>query len=596
MSNFSFPPPPPPPPRAAPDFSYPAEAPQRGRGGYNFRGRDGPQNRSRGNGGRGYHSTYDDASSHGQGQRRGNANFTQVSQQSHLGYDTQPSAYGQSQPHQGIKRKRGDFHDPRGRGSGSHPTPRPKVAVAPAVPAFGGSLPGPFPPPASKVHADLPKPTQHQLPKKRKTNFLGLTPDGIDAESSSEDDNDEESALAATNNPLLIEYRGQTMSLGSKADIKAWIAERKKRWPTKERVELREAEDKKRRDEQAEARRKVIESRNEEQIRRREVAEQERRTREEAEIARKEAEKAARKLEKNEKQGSKETKEEKQRKKLEKLLAKAEKLKKKIQREGKDTELPTRIDLEMKPEVIGGSISLTDPTTIAENLGRDAEPQPALSVETVQVEEMEEMEVVRPVTLNCETPWIPQPHDEVQPKSIIPVAVPENISAVITHGDGLAESSEDSDLDDSTDSSSESDSDDDNSSTTSSAPEETSARIPVSGLPPVPPPSITSARICRDFASKGYCRAGDHCRYRHELPERGSRSKEQAKEKKERVPRDIDVGRKKERKTLWQRLVEQEQEQESRTAAMAIRFMGENGMLGTFEIDAEQGMVMDGDA
>ena len=70
-----------------------------------------------------------------------------------------------------------------------------------------------------------------------------------------------------------ISYGGQLMTLKSAADIKAWIAERKKRWPTRAKVEVKEAEAKKRKEELAEARRKVVEKRVEEQMRRREVAE-----------------------------------------------------------------------------------------------------------------------------------------------------------------------------------------------------------------------------------------------------------------------------------------------------------------------------------
>jgi len=134
------------------------------------------------------------------------------------------------------------------------------------VPSFGAPLPAYLPRtnPIAAVAVQTTPAQPQPAPKKRKpTNFLGLTPSGLDAygsDSDSDADIDEEAALASAGGALQIEYNGQTMSLGSKAEIKAWIEERKKRWPTKARVEAREAEAQKRMKEQAEARQKVIEA------------------------------------------------------------------------------------------------------------------------------------------------------------------------------------------------------------------------------------------------------------------------------------------------------------------------------------------------
>ena len=82
--------------------------------------------------------------------------------------------------------------------------------------------------------------------QKRKYNQLGLTPKTGEHELSDdaeEDDQDEETRLAttATNGtgqlPILqVNYKGRTSTLQSSADIAAWIAERRKRFPTKARV------------------------------------------------------------------------------------------------------------------------------------------------------------------------------------------------------------------------------------------------------------------------------------------------------------------------------------------------------------------------
>lgn len=89
-------------------------------------------------------------------------------------------------------------------------------------------------------------------PAVRKTNLLGLTPAKQTSDSESEDDNEEESKLAnilAGKNVLQFEYRGETSSLNTPEEIAAWVAERRKRWPTeaKREVARKEAEERKKR-------------------------------------------------------------------------------------------------------------------------------------------------------------------------------------------------------------------------------------------------------------------------------------------------------------------------------------------------------------
>ncbi|KAI5300090.1 hypothetical protein KEM56_002740 [Ascosphaera pollenicola] len=129
----------------------------------------------------------------------------------------------------------------------------PSTATALPVPSFGLPLPS-RPPIAAGA-------SKKNKKKKRKHNQLGLTPRSHDHESSSsegdndddedeEHDADEESKLTknlAAAAPLQFSYKGRTAKLQSAADIQAWIEERKKKFPTKARIEekMKEAEQKK---------------------------------------------------------------------------------------------------------------------------------------------------------------------------------------------------------------------------------------------------------------------------------------------------------------------------------------------------------------
>ena len=209
--GFAFPPPPPPPPQRIYDTN--TQAPRgRGYGGGSFRGRGAPRGSGfyQGNfgGGRGRGSGY---ASHGAPIHTGNRSATT--------FELNPSS----------KRTY---------------TGQPRPRAPPAVPSFNANIENLLPPRPPLKHAE-PKPP---LPKK--TNFLGLTPANAD-DSDSEDDIGEESRLLSVASPgdLQFEYRGHTSALRTPAEIVAWIAERRKRWPTQERrhAARKEAEEKKRR-------------------------------------------------------------------------------------------------------------------------------------------------------------------------------------------------------------------------------------------------------------------------------------------------------------------------------------------------------------
>jgi hypothetical protein len=90
----------------------------------------------------------------------------------------------------------------------------------------------------------------------KKSNLLGLTPTKVDPDSEPEDDEGEEARLAGQNkvsSGLEIEYGGNNIILRTAAEIAAFIAERKKRYPTQAKVDAakKEAEEKKRRERRA---------------------------------------------------------------------------------------------------------------------------------------------------------------------------------------------------------------------------------------------------------------------------------------------------------------------------------------------------------
>lgn len=145
-----------------------------------------------------------------------------------------------------------------------------------------------------------------------------------------------------------------------------------------------------------------------------------------------------------------------------------------------------------------------------------------------------------------------------------------------THSDDLTSSSGSSSFD--------ADSEDD-------GPEQASSKR--NGLEKVAPPKRNKKTgICREFLKSGRCKWGDGCKWRHELPERGSRTaavKEIVKPegKKERVGLYQRVSTRSQSSTrkralanfILRQLVEQEKEKEDRDILNAIISLGEKGLL-----------------
>ncbi|KAL8689031.1 MAG: hypothetical protein Q9224_004739 [Gallowayella concinna] len=179
-------------------------------------------------------------------------------------YQQNSSCGHQPGRHRSPSRQRGGRgpHNKRGNanGVGAPGNSTRRTQVAPAVPSFGNPLP--LKPPAPE-----PETKKTKKKRKRRVNQLGLTPNADEHISSSEEEEeevDEELRLATTTGTadtgqqLEFTYKGQTSRLQSSDDIASWIEERKKRFPTATRKAENEERLRKLRDEQEEKRKQAL--------------------------------------------------------------------------------------------------------------------------------------------------------------------------------------------------------------------------------------------------------------------------------------------------------------------------------------------------
>jgi hypothetical protein len=95
--------------------------------------------------------------------------------------------------------------------------------------------------------------------------------------------------------------------------------------------------------------------------------------------------------------------------------------------------------------------------------------------------------------------------------------------------------------------------------------------------------------LCRDYVASGRCRDGDSCRFKHELPERGTgtayreiaQKEQQEQERRRKAENDLHdaklmESRAADRKTIFQRLVEQEHVGEDLLALQVIKALGKS--------------------
>ncbi|KAK5556627.1 hypothetical protein LTR46_005139 [Exophiala xenobiotica] len=398
---------------------------------------------------------------------------------------------------------------------------RPRPTAAPAVPSFNASIEHLLPRKPASQPAPQPPPQNVEKPKKQ--NLLGLTPTTLDHDSEPEDDEDEEGRLAIqtkVSHGLEIDHGGQQIILRTPADVAAWLAERRKRYPTQAKVEAakKEAEEKKRKRQEEKAAR----------------VEAERQAREKAI--------EARKLQQSAKAQQKSQQQERNVKKSEdsntdmaaKARLKAEKLRLKA--------LKAQERLAKAEEAL--------------RLARETSSVAATSITQEQSSQAAS----------------PDQRGEQRPQ---PEAIRSTSDSELTDSDATSSSgSSTSDLD------TEDESTSDGASDSDSAPEVISTkRAALEHEISAPPPRTSSTptpQICRAFARFGRCKFGSKCRHLHDtskLP--GSK---RSKRSMLQRPETSGSGSAR-RKGLWQLMVEKEQKDERKKLLGAIITLGERGLL-----------------
>ncbi|MCJ1469275.1 hypothetical protein MMC07_007908 [Pseudocyphellaria aurata] len=499
-------------------------------------------------------------------------------------------------------------------GPGSQRRFNTKSQVAPAVPSFGNPLP--VKPPAPQEMARRPK------KKKRRHNQLGLTPRNLEHESSEEEENDgdEESKLAvaaglpdSARPQLQFSYRGRTSILQSSSDIAAWLEERKKRFPTKARMDEQKESLRQLQENQRAATQLLIEARAKQKAEGKEkkksnihgtpngscTKEQKlepQETDKEASIApndvaakaKLKVEKLRRRLEKEERRVAK-AEARASRLKIEANDSKAkrpapgtsEPVKKRKRSEsvasgkGENGEEAREIkpDVVALPETEAASAPQQGHETTIKKEDNNIESgrtefhslehkahvlstishDPLTPTSQPSVSEASEPEPERTSVQPSAQPSTNR-SDSAQPHEQMPNSEEQhgfhNDQSYISSNISLSSSSSSS-LSLSADSDDESTSSE--GSTSSSSPSGPESRSIKQTQPDkVSPPKRRHGRlICRYFLQNGHCRKGDGCRFRHELPERGSRLERRTQGKREG---------KKPRIGLYQRLVEQEKQ------------------------------------
>jgi hypothetical protein len=490
----------------------------------------------------------------------------------------------------------GDLQSPRKRpystAFAKAPATGPRPQAAPAVPSFNAGIPLSLPSKPTE-----PPPVKNKKP--RKHNQLGLTPASQDHDSSTDDENEEAklaSTVANTINIVQFEYNGRIATLRTAAEIAAWIAERKKRYPTQAKAEAakKEAaekkqkwvEEKKRREEASKAKQAEREHAQKEEQRlktfepKKKVAE---------EKAREKAGKA--RQDEVEEDESHETKANKARIKADKLRRKAEKAELKVleaeaaARMARDRCTSLQSSASTQYELNFGNSS-AGPITPIEKRDDEAIAENNIGTEGTTIDKAEEEGMRVPKLqdlLDAKAPIVEEEDEE---------EVSESSSSLSPSDSPTLSDSETTSSSASSSSSSSSDSDSDS----DSAPEQTTSKRlhPTRvGPPPRRPPPVHTHHLCRSLLASGHCKRGADCHYSHDLPDTLPSLDERKDKLKEK--RKVRLGKakginipaattKERRKGLWQVMVEKEQEEERKQVLRAIIFMGKNGMLGEDEM------------
>lgn len=447
--------------------------------------------------------------------------------------------------------------------------------------------------------------------KPRKHNQLGLTPASQDHESSS--DEDEEAKLAnhipsgtQSNTALLqFEYKGRTATLQTAADIAAWIAERKKNFPTAAKAEVakREAEEKGRKWEagkrergevlrlqrleqekvrQEELRKRALESLGPKKGKKEDIQDVTRQKKEEDSVtkAAKKMEKLKRKLEKAQSDA----------RRAEEALARMQHGNKTIEKDGSKSS--GSLELPSKSPVVG---------TLATPPSETHEPQPRPVDELAKLKaELLNDEDVDGASSNASVTSSDIEDDD---------ATSSSGSSSTPEPDPASESEPDTD--------SASDSPPDKITSKRTAPDRV---LPPPRIDPSSKPSHAMdenknprpRNPCRNMLRTGRCQFGSRCRYSHDLSSSknspgggrdeggvedrrgGDAAAARVREGKSQGQsrgqgKEKTIGRiKTERKGLFRIMVEKEVEEERRAVMGVIMEMGERGLLGESETEIRE--------
>ena len=342
---------------------------------------------------------------------------------------------------------------------------------------------------------------------------------------------------------MRITYNGRSSTLSSSSELAAWLAERKKRYPTRARIEGEKA---RKSQQQEEARLARIAKQEQERKEKEEQKIQLERLKVKERIQRKKEQK-----QENPCKGNELSREEKAVQKAEKLRRKYERAQEKVARLTAPISR-SKAKVESSPELAARALrkARVDDLTVAGHAaaGGDAEAlltPTSRSHSPIQAAEADISDISRT-------------HDAL----LSPAKVQDH--PVVTLPETLAFSDSSSlDFSDSTSSDSDSDStsrdssnDDDESSDSNSAPIVLSSKVPSSepaSPPKPPPPKQVKNEICRSYLRNGRCPFEGRCQYKHELPERGARQKEERKQQDKRQ-KQVNTRPVAPRLTLYQRV------------------------------------------
>lgn len=405
---------------------------------------------------------------------------------------------------------------------------------------------------------------------RKKGSLFGITKPGeesVQYSSSGEDDSeDEEATYAELGNKLTFEHKGTVLSLNTAADIAAWKKERSKNWPTRERMSEKEA---RRRQVGAERRRMLAESHEALRSQLANLVRGQQRGRGGPVRGTNARDKSCRDDAADD--PSDEGATELQRTK--KLLKEQSKLLSSLRAsvtasEATKKALQAHLDEHHGIVAAGESAFPTEKATDASlsvhgddsNANEPAdESQHPPAVDTDMANNDMDHPVAEP----------PSTVDKIGTQSAIERQPPPPTSPSASS----SSDSSDSDLD--SDSDSDSDGPPEQSTSKPSAPTTSS---PDSTIP-----------LCRYYVASGSCRDDIHCRYRHELPARGSgtalamekernrREQEKQQQRKEHKPFVVPVPGAK--KSISERLVERQKEEEDVVALGVIKYLGEMGFF-----------------